>query len=374
MQPPAAPPPPTPPIPAQQTLTTLLKRSLRVDMGPGELLPDEKIAFDVEHIHRHSPLLLQLLAWRRAALLLAFVLAIAPVAFNFIKAIVAATDAETHATVGGLGFLVSLSGLIAFAGLWFAYRRWDDWARSRRILFATWLVGFATPFLVALYPVRALGGAFGFGNADVLLGMVGALSAIIDLAPRALALVPGMIRAGLMSKALLPANRFGPWIVQLGAPLYMFLLIVVLLVPYQLAGGGLMAPALFALLAGPIFVWRAGRRLMSQSKPDDIYATLRTTRVSSLVFNTIGAIFVFIGLIDALGELKMSWTDAILPIIGLVANIFVVTVLCLDLLMHALVRHHVQAADERGDETAIDLFIAAVAPPAVAEPTVKDPP
>jgi len=354
------------PTPHVANAVLLLKRSLRLDMQPGELLPDERVAFDIERVHKDSGLLMRMLAWRRGALLLAFGLSVVPALLGFIGTLIDAADKDIPGTITGLSFLASIANMVALAGLWWAFRHWDDWRRSRKLLLTTWMVGFIVPFLIALFPFKTLAAGQGVGT-EALVGMIGALAAVVDLGPKALSLLPGLIRAAMMSKVLLPRSTVGGWLVQLAAPFYLMLVFVILIVPYQLAGGNLMAPALFALMAGPVVVWRAGRRLTQLTSEEEIIALLRNTRVLSAVFGVLGGLFALMGLIDVLEAFNMGWNDAVVAILTLVANIFVLSVVSLDVLMKAIAGHQgEEPADTEGpwsdDEGSFEAFVRAVTP------------
>lgn len=333
--------------PHVENARSLLKRATRGDIQPGNLLADEKIAFGVEGVHGGNPLWMRLLAWRRAGLFLAVLLSAVPTLLNLVTTLVEAGKDETPGAIAALSVLSVMAGLVAFLGLFLALRRWDRWQSSRRILFWTWAVGFVAPFLVALFPFRSL--AAGLQN-EALVGMLGALAAVIDLGPKALSLLPGLVRAAIVVKVLLPEHGAPGWLIQLAAPLYMLLVFVILLVPYQLAGGGLMAPALFALIAAPIFVWRAGRRMSApQQDIAALHALVRQTRLTSLSLNAIGGLLAFIGLVDVLGELKLNWFDALVAVLALVANVFVLSVLAVDLILGAILRQHALTPEDRRD-------------------------
>jgi len=347
----------------------LLIRSARVDMQPVELLPDEVAAFSVENIHRGSAVLMKFLAWRRAALFLALCLSTLPLLLGVIDSIATAASPDVPGLLGGLGILLMIANLIAFGGLWGAWRRWDDWDRSRGVLLVTWLIGFIAPFALALFPIQVVFASSGLERqGELLLGVLGAITAVLDLGPKALSLLPGLMRAALLSKVLLPANRVSGWLIELTAPLYILLIFVVLIVPYQLAGGGLLALALFALIAAPIAIWRTGRRLKGIRDAETIIATIHRTRMATLAFNIVGGLFAFIGLIDALEGFNLGWFDALIAVVALVANVFVLSVLSLDLLLRAMIRDRAQALEAAHDDgqaqahPELDELSAALAP------------
>lgn len=316
------------------------RRAMRTDLQPIALLPDERVVFEVENLHQGSDPLMRVMAWRRAALFVAALFLAVPTVVHLIKSLIdlgSGADAFT-----ALGLLITLSSVALAVGVWIAHRTWDQLARSRRILFSFWLVAFVVPFAVCLFPVRA-----GREGAEaVAMGVAGALSAVILLAPKVLSLVPGLIRAALATKALFPGSPAPGWLITLGAPLYLMLLFLVMQMPYQLAGGGFMALALIALMAAPIVLWFNGRVLARPSTLDEALVHIRKVRMLMLVLNAVGGVFLFIGLIDMVASIQgLSVLDTFLPLLSVIANVFVLAVVGLDLTMKGLQRAHFVASD-----------------------------
>lgn len=340
----------------------LFLRAFRTDLEPGELLPDERAAIEIEQIHHGSEPLRKALLWRRGALFAALVFLLPTTLIHFIRDLIDMGREGGSSEIAGLAFMSTLANIGLCIGVFVAWRRWDTWARSRKIVFWTWIIAFVVPFLVALFPLRSLGRG---GGQEAALGVLGALSAVIGLAPKALSLVPGVLRAAMTTKVLFPGASAPGWLVLLATPFYLLLLFVVMSMPYQMAGGGLMALSLFSFLAAPIFLVRAGRRL---ARPIDLAAavtTIHQTRMATLAFNGVGALFLIIGLIDIVSTFKMNPLDAIVPLIGVFANVFVLGVVGVDVTLMALVRGHV--SHETPEQTRarqdfvyeMDTFIAA---------------
>lgn len=338
------------------------RRALRTDMQPIALLPDERVVFEVEHLHHGSEPLLRVMAWRRAALFVAAVFLAVPTVLHVIKSLVdlgKGADAFT-----ALGVVITLSSVALAIGVWSAHRTWDTLARSRKILFVSWLIAFAVPFLVCLFPVRA-----GTQGAEaVAMGLTGALSAVILLAPKVLSLVPGLIRAALAAKALFPGSPAPGWLILLGAPLYLMLLFLVLQMPYQLAGGGFMALALIALVAAPVVLWFNARALARPGTPDEVLPQIRRIRLLMLVLNAVGGLFLFVALIDIVASIPgLGVLDTFLPLLSVIANVFVLAVVGLDLTMSGLMRAHRAASDPHAHELReahardMDAFVEALA-------------
>ncbi len=343
---------------------TLFKRAFSIDLSPGRILPEERSAFEVERIHAGSDQLKRVLLWRRGALFAALVFLLPATLVHFIRDIVGLAKGANAVT--GLYLLVSFANIGLCIGAFNAFRSWDRWGKSRRMLFWTWAIAFAVPFLIALFPLRTLARQQGiFGGQEVLFGVMGAMNAIIGLAPKALSLVPGLLRAALTTKALFPGSSAPGWLILLGTPYYVLLLMVVMLMPYQIAGGGLMALALFCFLAAPLFLIRAGRRLSSPNQLEPALDTIRSTRMATTALNGAGGLFLFIGLIDLVGTLDLNPLDAFVPLLSIVANVFVLGVVGVDTTLVAMSRGHVshetaeQTLAREQFRTEMDAFIAA---------------
>lgn len=326
------------PAAAPSMFGTLFKRAFSADLNPGTLLPDEQHAIDVERIHGGSEPLERVLLWRRGALLTALVFLVPSTFIHLIRDFIAIGGGGVSGQVAGLTLVGTLAGVGLCLGAFAALKRWDHWARSRRALFWSWLIAFVTPFLVALVPY----GVFGGGRDESLaMGFIGGMSVVLTLAPKALSLIPGLLRAALTTKAMFPGTGSPGWLILLATPFYMLLLFVVMLMPYQFAGGGLMALALFCFLGAPIFLLRAGRRLSDPTELEPTLQIIRSTRVASSLLNGAGGLFLFIGLIDLVSTMKLSPLDAVAPIFAIVANVFVLGVVGVDTMLVALIRTHV---------------------------------
>lgn len=358
---------------------TLFKRAFRADVTPGELLPDEQTAIEVEQIHAGSEPLKRVLLWRRGALLAALVFLVPSTLVHLVRDLVGFGGEGGANALSGLYFLVTVANIGLVIGAFVAFRGWERWGRSRRVLFWSWLIAFLVPFAVALAPLRTF--VEGGGAAQALVGVIGALNAVIALAPKALSLVPGLLRAALTAKALFPGSATPGWLILLATPYYLLLLFVVMLMPYQLAGGGLMALALFCFLGAPIFLIVAGRKL---SAPNDLTTALDTihkTRTATMILNGAGGLFLFIGLIDLVSTLKLNPLDAVAPIIGIIANVFVLGVIGVDTTLVALTRANAaretpeQAVARAAFEADMAAFIAAQAEaqPEAARPSRQAP-
>jgi hypothetical protein len=132
-----------------------------------------------------------------------------------------------------------------------AARSWTRHRRSRRIVTWGWTVTFLTPLLLELVPsewrIQAQE-----GQARALVGVLGAIKDFVVLMPAVLALVPGVLRACLRVKVLLPESIVPGWFLVGATPLYVFLFLVVFAVVNQVASDPFLVVGVLLVTSGPL--------------------------------------------------------------------------------------------------------------------------
>ncbi|MFO0749545.1 MAG: hypothetical protein U1F43_28320 [Myxococcota bacterium] len=357
------------------------KRGTRSDLEVVEVLPDEQVVSD---LYADSESFRRILLWRRAALFVAMIFQIPPLLLELGNGISDLASKDTPGGLAAVSFILVILNAILLVTVFVAFKRWESWRSSRRLLIMTWLVAYSAPFVVAIIPFTSLVGADNMNReAREIAGLLGGLSYFVILAPKVLALVPGVMRAALIAKVAFPMSPMPGWLVLLSAPFDALLMHVVLMMPYQMAGGGFMAPALFLVVAAPLVIFVAGRKLVRPSSFEEAVAVIKRSRGTALILNVIGGIFLLIGLVDTLGiklpngHVLFGPADAIMPVFSMIAGIFVLEVIGLDVMLGAWIKMH---GDEQNPEfTAglaahrqhMDAFVAVVhrdEPPPPSEP------
>ena len=333
------------------SIGVFFKRGMRSDLETVEILPDEQVASE---LYAGSDAFRRILLWRRAALFVAFVFQIPPLLIELINTLTSLGKKDEPAGLGAVSFLLTVLNVILLVTVFVAFKRWESWRRSRRLLVMTWLIAFGAPFLIAVIPFTALIGADNLGQeARRLMGVAGGLGYFILLAPKVLALVPAVMRAALIAKVVFPMSSIPGWLVLLSAPFDALLMHVVLMLPYQMAGGSFMAPALILVVAAPLVIAAAGRKLVRPSGAEEAVAFIKKARSTALILNVVGGIFLLIGLVDTLGfklpngSVLFGPTDAIMPVFAMIAGIFVLEVIGLDIMLGAFMKMH---ADQQNPE------------------------
>jgi len=204
-------------------------------------------------LHRYA-------VWRRSVLFVVLV----PTLLAAVLATVDTVD-EEHAPLSDFGWFLTLLGTLVIWALpvaaLLAIRSWAALRNSHRFLIAGWVAAFLPPFLIALVPL-----GWWFSGAETpeqrqelaLLDVANGLYVAFTLLPTALAVLPGVVRACLRVKTLLPAALLPGWFLVVAPPFYLLLAIVALIVMNHMAGSPLLILGVVLWIGAPmIYVWRA---------------------------------------------------------------------------------------------------------------------
>jgi hypothetical protein len=344
-----------------------LGRAFRLRIEPNEISASEFRALTTATPPITDPHLQAFLAWRRSVLFLVALALLPLTALRFY-------DAFSDDTPEPLRFIVLVpAGAEALLCLvcWYQLKNWTRWRDQRRALFYTWIVFMAAPFLVFLVPVDSiisdivhgqLGGVAGSDTwaaeaGDVVAdnaaaaGIVTALKvtisvyALMTLAPKAVSLLAGTIRAGLVTKMLFPGTAGPGWIVVLAAPLYTLFVFTLLVVPYQLTGSGWYLGAMAGLAVAQLALGRAGYSLARPMTHEDAVRLVGKARALYLV-----AILGFaVCLLAALGSLaeQISTASIVNLALSFETNVLILTLIGSDLVITGLdrARGHADGTD-----------------------------
>ena len=350
LAPPSAPPPAGAQVTYSDTQVSLgraILRAIRLRIEPDEITHNERMALLEKGVT--DPNLMAFLGWRRSVLVL---VAIALVPLTLLRFI----DAADSKWPGGLKMIVILPAIAeGFLCLvcWMQLRNWTSWPTQRRTLFKAWLVFMAAPFVVFLIPmdgivesvVRDRLGGQGLGEfaadpqiAQLTIAVKAALSiyALMTLAPKAVSLLAGTIRAGIVTKMLFPGTAGPGWVVVFSAPLYTLMVFTLLIVPYQMTGSGWYIGAMIALAAAQVTLGRAGYSLTKPTTHDEAVAVVGRARATYLICMALFGLF----LIIALGTLakQLGVLSIITFVLSFEVNVLLLTLIGSDLVITNLDR------------------------------------
>ena len=336
-----------------------LGRAFRLRIEPNELTPSEHRALVSSRPPVTDPYLQAFLGWRRSVL---FFVAVALIPLTALRLY----DAFEDGMPSELRFMVLIPAAAeAFLLLvcWYQLKHWTHWRQQRRALMRAWVVFMAAPFVVFLVPMDAIiagivegqlagagGGAdawgaeAGAGAADLAgaAGVVTALKvtiavyAMLTLAPKAVSLLAGTIRAGIVTKMLFPGTAGPGWIVVLATPLYTLFVFTLLIVPYQLTGSGWYLGAMLALAGAQLALGRAGYALAKPTTHDDAVALVRKARGAYLMSMLAFAVCLLVAL-GALAQ-QLGVASIITTALSFQTNVMLLTLIGSDLVITSLER------------------------------------
>ncbi len=361
------------------------KRAFRLRIEPAEVLPSERYALAHANPPIVEPNLQAFLAWRRSVL---FLVACALVPLTVIGLINGATGRMPDA-IRAVKLAPAVAEALFLVICWWQLRHWHHWRTQRRWLFWGWLLFLLTPFVVFVYPLRSIldelpatrAGwaakkdalmAMGFDDFKrmkdlVLMPFMFAMLAMLQLAPKAISLMPGLVRASMVVKLLFPGSSTPGWLIAMAAPMYALLAYVILIVPYQFTGDGKFMIGVMGVVTGQFFLARAGFRLARPMTEDEALRAIVRVRKIYLGTMVLAAVLIVAAIWGLVHMVKLRVTDVILSILKFESNVLMLTLIGADLVVTNLdrARSYVAGADhvEEAAQVKIAAFVGLDAPP-----------
>ena len=346
------------------------KRAFRLRIEPSEVLPSER-----EVLEDATPPILDanlqaFLAWRRSVLFLVACSLVFLTSLGLIDAL--AVKMATPIRFIKLTPVIA-EGLFAYI-CWMQLRRWANWRKQRRMLMLGWVLFMATPFVVMVYPLRTMVDDVKLPThaADlVALGLEGdlynrtimpfkvSMLAMLQLAPKAISLMPGLVRASLVIKLLFPGSSAPGWLMVVAAPLYALIAYVILIVPYQFTGSGWFILGIIGIVTGQFLLARAGFGLARpMSEQEAVTAITRVRKIYiSIMIGSLVMIIVALG--SLVKMLNLHAFDVITSILKFETNVLILTMIGADVVITNLDRARAQTVGRDHVEDQAEAKIAA---------------
>jgi hypothetical protein len=257
--------------------------------------------------HEADDLILQRhLAWRRSVLVLVIIVTALTaaidtatrlvggpqVSFNFVLRLDPAEGAAEQTWFGDLGDLLWLLSFYAMpAAALVALLLWARPRASRAVLLAGWCASFLVPVAIALTPWSwwTIEPPPPTSDAARLLrqyerlaeGLAWSNYYIFVLSPAVLALIPGLLRACVRIKRLLPESILPGWFLVAAAPFNSLLVLVTVVALAQVAPSPLLVTGMLLWLAAPLaYLARAQNFTRPLSSPEDLRGLARVQVVA----------------------------------------------------------------------------------------------
>jgi len=359
------------------------KRAFRIRIEPSEVLPDER-----QRLHAANPPVVEenlqaFLAWRRSVLfLVATILTILSV-----MGLIDSLGGDKVATSVRFVKLFPTLAECAFCAIcWLQLRNWTNWRKQRKWLLFGWLLFMLTPFLVFIYPlrfavedagralsveqVRQLGWQGTYNR--VLQPFVFAMIALLQLAPKVISLMPGLIRSSMVVKLLFPGASAPGWLIVMCAPLYALFAYALLIVPYQFTASGWFIFGVLLIMVAQGLVIKSGFELARPLSQQDALKHITRIRKFYIVLLLLAAGSIIGGLGLFVKLLGMKWTTVVTTILKFEANVMILTTIGCDLVVTNLerARGYTEGKSHIEEETEIKIasFVGLNAPPTPPPP------
>ena len=330
-------------------LAISLRRAYRLQIHTDEVLPSERNSLASQARHITNPEHQAFLAWRRSVLLLVAIMFIPLTIFRIFESF----DGHHLPFVARAFQLLPVLAEGAFCVVAFEQlRNWAQWRRQRRVLFIAWALYFLSPFLVYAYPYRSafdsyyasLAHAEVFGiklDANIrtihtVVGLAFGVQALFALGPKIISLMPGLIRASIVTKLLFPGTTAPGWLMMLAAPLYALFAYIIVLLPYQITGSWEFVIGNMGVLGAQIYIGISGRRLTVPLSTQESHDRIHKAWLLYIGILVISAGFMAYGLYDFIAQVHWGPVRVVTGILTVVSNVLLDTLIGTDAIVSAM--------------------------------------
>jgi hypothetical protein len=330
------------------------RRAFRLRIEPTEVLPDEKLLLEQANPPVLDQNLQAFLSWRRSVV---FLVATILTLLSITGLIDSLSGGSNVATPVKMVKLLPTLAETAFCLIcWLVVKNWTDWRKHRKWLLYGWLLFMLVPFAVFLYPLRdtyieagkhlsiaqlrqqfeelGVHGLYTRAMAPFVFGMI----AMLQLAPKVISLMPGLIRSSMVVKLLFPGTSAPGWLIVMCAPLYALIAYAILVIPYQITGEGWFMFGVVLVTAAQVLVMRSGFALAKPMNERDALHQIRRIRKVYIILLIIAAVAIIYGLGLLVKLLSLKWTSIITTILKFESNVMILTTIGTDLVVTNLDR------------------------------------
>jgi hypothetical protein len=328
-----------------------LRRAFRLQIRTDEVLPSERASLESQARHVTDLDHQAFLAWRRSVLLLVAMMFVPLTVFRFIEA----SEGTPMSAIARAFMLLPALAEAAFCVVAFdQLRHWAQWRRQRRVLFVAWAIYFAAPFLVYAYPFRAafdsigtaraaaeiFGARLGLGASRQMMHMVVGLAfgvqALLALGPKVISLMPGLIRASIVTKLQFPGTTAPGWLMMLAAPFYALFAYIIVLLPYQVTGSWQFVIGNIGILGAQVFIGISGRRLTVPLSAQESHDRIHKSWLAYIGILVVSAIFMVYGLYDFISQVHLGTVRVVTGVLAFASNILLDTLIGTDAIVSAM--------------------------------------
>ncbi len=320
---------------------TFARRIIASNFTVEAALPEERAALERANMPVTSPVAQNYAAWRRAMLWFSgFGLTVA-MAVNIVDEVKSGFGSDNLPIVRVILIGLLLVKIITPALLIHAALKWTDIRASRQAARRAVFLTFFGPLLIFLLPVTGLSSPqelrnHGIQTADQLMGIstIVGVSALLTLLPHFLGLFPGIIRACMTLRTLVPESPLPGTIIALILPLFAILLLIALALVAQ-AGRGILFLGVAGMLCLPVFLFWNIRLLLKPMDGITMNAKIGPLRKSASLAWDIGLLLIVADLYQIWKGwgLRLDLSTVIASLCNLIGVIILVTLAGTDFLL-----------------------------------------
>ena len=324
-----------------------LWRAFRLQIHTNEVLTSERRTLEQDAQHIVDPEHQAFLAWRRSVLLLVAICFVPLTLLRFIESF----DGPPMPTFARVFVLLPAVAEAIFCAVAFdQLKNWTRWKKQRRILFIAWSLYMLAPFIVYLYPFRSafeesfkvarqaaeIGGMklrVSRQNLELVVGLAFGVQAQMVLAPKVISLMPGLIRASIVSKLLFPGMTAPGWLMMLAAPLYALFAYIMVLLPYQITGNWYFVTGNAGILIAQVFIAYSGRALTVPLSASEARHRIQRSWMAYICMMVVSGVCILLGLYDFISQLNLGVIRIFSGVVAFIANVLLLTLIGTDLIV-----------------------------------------
>jgi hypothetical protein len=261
-----------------------IRRVCTIQLRTLEVSPAERKQLSARGIEEETAQ--RFLVWRRSVFLVVAVITMIAALWSTLALI--EKDVIPHSGFGWVTKVVRILSLYAMpAAAILAAVTWTRHKRSRAFILWGWGISFLVPIVIALFPMHLLVAMKGQlteeerEGAKLGLGFIAGIWYYILLLPTVLSLTPGVMRACLRIKTLLPESIVSGWLLIATSPLHVLLWLVTFVTINQIAGNALLILSIFLFMSAPLVYLIWGKFFIRPLHPGE----LNKIRIAQLIFS-----------------------------------------------------------------------------------------
>jgi hypothetical protein len=287
-----------------------LRRAFRLHIRSEEVLPSERAVLESQARHVRDPDQQAFLAWRRSVLLMIAVMFVPLTIFRFFEAF----DGPPLPTGGRIFVMLPAFGEGLFRN---AFDSSLNIAQS----------------------AAEIGGIHLNVNRNtfrMVIGLAFGVQATLALGPKVISLMPGLIRASIVTKLLFPGTTAPGWLMMLAAPLYALFAYIIVLLPYQITGSWQFVAGNAGVLLAQVFIGISGRKLTVPLTTQESSDRIHKSWLAYIGILVVSAGFMVYGLADFVAELHLGKVRVVTSVMAVASNVLLDTLVGTDAIVAAM--------------------------------------